>query len=175
MIIRLKKYLNPHENSCSKVISILMTGNTLHESSFAPQQHKSVQYKWFTLYLHRDVSHTDMLQPNFISCRGVSGAGDNMLGSRNFCQFYLVLSLFYSLQRGSEDFIAEKTILILYQGSRGVQLFPGGGVPMLISIETHIRTYYFPRGGGCADPHLPLDTHMGNVIISGQYLSQSRF
>ena len=58
-----------------------------------------------------------------------------MLESRNFCQFYLVLNLFYSLQRGSNGFIAEKTILILYQGfregplvSRGcVQLFPGGG------------------------------------------------
>ena len=53
---------------------------------------------------------------------------------------------------GSNGFIAEKTILILYKGSRegplfsggggggGVQLFPGGGeVKMLISIETHIR------------------------------------
>ena len=100
LLIRLKKYLNPHENSCSKVISILITGNSLHESSSAPQQHKSVQYKLFTLYLHRDVSHTDMLQPHFISCRGVSGTGGNMRGSRHFCQFYLVLSLFYSLQRG---------------------------------------------------------------------------
>ena len=126
-LIRLKKYLNPHENSCSKGISILTTGNILHESSSAPRQHKSVQYKWFTLYLHRDVSHTDMLQLHFISCRGVSEAGGNMGGSRNFCQSYLVLSLFYSLQRGSNGFIAEKTILILYQSSRGVHYFPGGG------------------------------------------------
>ena len=73
LLIRLKKYLNPHENSCSKVISILITGNIYHESSSAPQQHKLVQYKWFALYLHRDVSHTDMLQPHFISCRGGSG------------------------------------------------------------------------------------------------------
>ena len=59
-----------------------------------------------------------------------------MRGSRNFCQFYLVLSLFYSLKRGSNGFIAEKTILVLYQdpdaihyipGGGGVQLFPGGG------------------------------------------------
>ena len=49
-----------------------------------------------------------------------------MRGSRNFCQFYLVLSLFYSLQRGSNGFVAEKTILILYQGSRGVPLFSRG-------------------------------------------------
>ena len=184
MLIRLKIYLNPHENNCSKVISILITGNILHESSSAPQQHKSVQYKWFALYLHRDVSHTDMLQPHFISCRGVSGAGGNMRGSRNFCQFYLVLRLFYSLKRGSNVFIAEKTILILYQGSRGGTLYSGGGgvrlftgwFQMLICIETHIRTSYFPwGGGGVRTPYPPLDPHMGNVIITGQYLSQSGF
>ena len=122
----------------SKVISILTTGNILHESSSAPRQHKSVQYKWFTLYLHRDVSHTDMLQLHFISCRGVSGAGGNMRGSRDFGQSYLVLSLFFSLQRGSNGFIAEKTILILYQGSRGGPLFStGGGV-----------SNFFREGGG---------------------------
>ena len=99
-----------------------------------------------------------------------------MSGSRNFCQFYLVLSLFYSLKRGSNGFIAEKTILILYKGSRGGPLFSGvggggmsnffqgGGVQMLISIETHIRTCYFP-GGVSGPPSLPLDPHMGNVII----------
>ena len=139
--------------------------------------------KWFALYLHRDVSHTYMQQPHFISCIGVSGAGGNMCGSRIFCPFYLVLSLFYSLQRGSNGFIADKTILILYQGSRGGPLFPGGGggyptfskgVQMLISIETHIRTCYFP-GGGVRTPYPPLDPHMGNVITLGQYLSQSRF
>ena len=50
-----------------------------------------------------------------------------MRGSRNFCQFYLSLSLFYSLKRGSNGFIAEKTILILYKGSRSGHLFSGGG------------------------------------------------
>ena len=86
-----------------------------------------------------------------------------MSGSRNFCQFYLVLSLFYSLKRGSNGFIAEKTILILYKGSRGGPLFSGGGggggggvggVQMLISIETHIRTCYFP--GGVSGSPIPL-------------------
>ena len=57
--------------------------------------------------------HTDMLQPHFISCRGASGAGGNMSGSSNLCQFYLVLSLFYSLKRGFNGFIAEKTILMI--------------------------------------------------------------
>ena len=104
-----------------------------------------------------------------------------MRGSSNFCQFYLVLSLFYSLQRGSNGFIAEKTIPILYKGSRGgplfsrggVRFFLGGGVQMLISIETHIRICYFPRG--VRTPYPPLDPQMGNVIITGQYLSQFRF
>ena len=53
---------------------------------------------------------------------------------------FLVLGLFYSLQRWSNGFIAERTILS--KGSRGgptfssgVQLFPGGGgIQMLISI-----------------------------------------
>ena len=93
-----------------------------------------------------------------------------MSRSRNFCQFYLVLSLLYSLKRGSNGFIAEKTILILYKGSRGgplfsggrgggggVQLFAGGGgggVQMLISTETHIHTCNFP--GGVSGPLTPL-------------------
>ena len=55
----------------------------------------------------------------------------------------------------------------------GVQFVQGGGVQMLISIETHIHTCYFP---GCVrTPYPPLDPHMGNAIITGQYLSQSRF
>ena len=99
-----------------------------------------------------------------------------MSRSRIFCQFYLVLSLFYSLKRGSNGFIAEKTILILYEGSRGGPLFSGGrvsnffqggwGVQMLISIETYIRTCYF-QGGGVRTPYPPLNPHMGNVIITG--------
>ena len=56
----------------------------------------------------------------------------------------------------------------------GSNFFPGGGVQMLISIETNIRTCNFP--GGCLEPLPPyLDPHMGNVIITGQYLSQSGF
>ena len=54
---------------------------------------------------------------------------------------------------------------IIIQGGGGVQLFLGGGVQMLISIETHICTCYFP--GGVRTPYPPLDPHMGNVIITG--------
>ena len=178
MLIRLKKYLNPHENSCSKVISILTTGNILHESSSAPRQHKSVQYKWFTLYLNRDVSHTDMLQLHFISCNGVSGAGGNMCGSRDFCQSYLALSLFYSLQRGSTGFLLRKLYLYFTKDPEGVhyfpggyiKVFPGGGVQMLVSLETHVRTCYFL--GGCLDPRSPSGSahgqchHNGTIFIT---------
>ena len=62
-------------------------------------------------------------------------------------------------------------------GGGGCQTFSrggGGGVQMLICFKTHVRICYFP-GGGVRTPYRPLDPHMGNVIITGQYLSQSRF
>ena len=106
-----------------------------------------------------------------------------MRGSRNFCQFYLVLSLFYSLKRGSNGFIAEKTILILYQGSRGGPLFSGGGVSNFFKggggpnayFYRNQYTYLLFSRGGVRTPYPPLDPYMGNVIITGQYLSQSSF
>ena len=48
----------PEWNSRSKVISILFNDIFLHGSSSAPQQHKSVQYKWLALHIHGDISHT---------------------------------------------------------------------------------------------------------------------
>ena len=111
-----------------------------------------------------------------------AAAGGNMSGSRNFCQFYLVLSLFYSLKRGSNGFIAEKAILILYKGSRGgpllsggggVQLFPGGGGCPNANFYRNPYTYLLFSSGSVRTLYSPLDPHMGNVIITGQYLSQS--
>ena len=98
-----------------------------------------------------------------------------MRGSRNFCQFYLVLSLFYSLKRGFNDSIAEKTILILYKGSRGrplfsgggggggVQLFSRGGGPNAYFYRNTYMYLLFSRGS-VRTPYPPLDPHMGNVI-----------
>ena len=78
-----------------------------------------------------------------------------MRGSSNFCQLYLVLSLFYSLKRGSNGFIAEKTILILYQGSRGGPLFSGGGGGPNAYFYGNPYTYLlFARG--VSGPHIPL-------------------
>ena len=36
----------------------------------------------------------------------------------------------------------------------GSNFFQGGGVQMLISLETHVRTCYFP--GGVSGPPIPL-------------------
>ena len=73
---------------------------------------------------------------------------DNMRGSRNFCQGEggggsRLLNLFYSLQRGP------MVLLHIFQG--GSIFFQGGGVKMLISIETHIHVHVtitcdFPGG-----------------------------
>ena len=108
-----------------------------------------------------------------------------MRGPSDFCQSYLVLSLFYSLQRGSNGFIAEKTILILYQGSRGGPLFSRGGGgwgcqtfsrgPNANFFRNPCTYLLFSREGGVRTPYPPLDPQMGNVIITGQYLSQSGF
>ena len=121
-----------------------------------------------------------MLQLHFISCSGVSGTGGNMRGSRDFCPSYLVLNLFYGLQRGSNGFIAEKTlyILIFYQGSRGGPLFSRGvsnffqgGGPNDNFFRNPCTYLLFSRGGrGVRTPYPPLDPHMGNAIITGQYL-----
>ena len=97
-----------------------------------------------------------------------------MRGSRNFCQFYLILSLFYSLQRGFNGFIVEKNILILYQGSRGAPLFSRGcptfsrgGGPNANFYRSPYTYLLFSRGG-VRTSYPPLDPHMGNVIITGQ-------
>ena len=64
-----------------------------------------------------------------------------MRGSRDFCQSYLVLSLFYSLQRGANGFIAEKTIYLYFtKDQEGVHYFPGGGGCQ----------FFFQGGGGAS-------------------------
>ena len=70
--------------------------------------------------------------------------------------------------------LLRKLYLYFTKDPKAVHYFPGagggcptfsrgGGVQMLISIETHIRTFIYQ--GECPDPLSPLDPHMGNVII----------
>ena len=73
-----------------------------------------------------------------------------MRGSRNFYQFYLVLSLFYNIQWCPMVLLLRKLYLYFTKDPEGVHYFPGGGgggvqlfpggVQLLISIEIHIRT-----------------------------------
>ena len=107
-----------------------------------------------------------------------------MRGSRVFCQSYFVLNLFYGLQRGSNGFIDEKTILIqeprggplFSKGGGGCQTFSrGGGGPNANFFRNPCTYLLFSRGEGVRTPYPPMDPHIGNVIITGQYLSQSRF
>ena len=59
-----------------------------------------------------------------------------------------------------------------FQGG-GCQTFSGGGGPNANFFRNSYTYLLFP--GGVRTPYPPLDPHMGNVIITGQYLSQSRF
>ena len=111
----------------------------------------------------------------------------NMRGSRNFRQvggrfqvnltkkaltFFFLFCFFLSSAYSTEVkwLISKKTII--FQGSRGVQLFPGGGggggggggSNCLFPIETHIFCD-FPGGG--PDPLFPpLDPHLYNNNLS---------
>ena len=86
-----------------------------------------------------------------------------MCGSRDFCHSYLVLSLFYSLQRGSNGFIAEKLYLYFTKDPEGVQNFPGDGVSNFFqgggSNANFFRnpcTYLLFSRGGVSGPPIPL-------------------
>ena len=91
--------------------------------------------------------------------RGGGGEGPGPTARKQSGQLFLVLNLFYSLQRASNCFITEN-LYFLRRIQRGSNIFWGGGatfsrgggggggrgVQMLISIETHI-TCDFPGGG----------------------------
>ena len=72
---------------------------------------------------------------------------------------------------------------ILYKGSRGGPLFSGGGGVQLFlggggqnaNFYRNPYTYLLFSRGSVRTPYmyLPLDPHKGNVIITGQYLSQT--
>ena len=108
-----------------------------------------------------------------------------MRGSRDFCQPYLVLSLFYSLQRGSNGFMLRKLYLYFTKdpegvhyfpggGGGGVELFPGGGGggPNANFFRNPYTYLLFSRGGGALSPS---GSAHGQCHHNGQYLSKSRF
>ena len=75
-----------------------------------------------------------------------------MRGSRDFCrggQMVLLLRKLYLYFTKDPE-----AVHYFPGGGGGVKLFPGGGVRMLISLETNVRTCYFP-GGGVSGPPIP--------------------
>ena len=90
---------------------------------------------------------------------------ENILNNVFFFLFFSKSSTYFSLQRGSNGFITEKTIL--FQGSRGGPTLSRGdptffqewGVQMLISIETYITCAFPGGGGGVRTPYSPLVPH----------------
>ena len=79
--------------------------------------------------------------------------------------------------------LLRKLYLYFTKDPEGVHYFPGGvqlffqgaGGPNA-NFYRNIYTYLlFSRGGGVRTLYPPLDPHIGNVMITGKYLSQSRF
>ena len=60
-------------------------------------------------------------------------------------------------------------------GGGGVKLFPGGGGGPNANFYRNNLYVLVIFQGGVRTPYPPLDPYMGNVIITGQYLSQFRF
>ena len=84
--------------------------------------------------------------------------------------------------------VLRKLYLYFTKDPEGVHYFPGGGGvlhtfsrggggegPKANFFRNPCTYLLFSRRWGVRTPHPPLDPHMGNVIITGQYLSQSRF
>ena len=98
-----------------------------------------------------------------IICQGRSRPDSQKTVWTTFFFVFLVLNLFYSLQRGSKCFITEKTIL--FQGSRGGPTFSrgGGGGQLFFYGRSNANFYRKPYnfcfsrgGGGVQTPYRPL-------------------
>ena len=61
---------------------------------------------------------------------------------------------------------------IIFQGGGGFQLLPGGSKCYFYS-NPYIYLVFSRGGGGVRTPYPTLGPHMGNIIITGQYLLQS--
>ena len=118
-------------------------------------------------------------------CNHILSAAEGFRGQETTCAdqdflsvLFSPLSLFYSLQRESNGFIAKKTILILYQGSRGGPLFSrggggdvkpfpggGGGGPNANFCRNPYTYLLFSRGG--PDPLYPSGSAHGQCHHNG--------
>ena len=107
-------------------------------------------------------------------CNYILSAAEGFQGQEATCAdpgiFDLVLSLFYSLKRGSNGCIAEKTYLYFTKDPEAVHYFPGGGVQLFpggspnANFYRNPYTYLLFSRGSVRTPYPPLDPHKGNVI-----------
>ena len=71
-------------------------------------------------------------------------------------------------------FTKDPEAVYYFPGVGGVQLFPkGGGGGPNANFYRNTYIYLLFSRGSVRTPYPPLDPHVGNVIITGQYLSQS--
>ena len=80
-----------------------------------------------------------MLQPHFISCRGVSGGRRQHARIQEFLSVLFSPQLILKFKEGSNGFIAEKLNLYFTKDPEAVHYFPGGGGG---------GVQYLPGGGG---------------------------
>ena len=100
-----------------------------------------------------------MLQPHFISCRGVSGGRRQHARIQDFLSVLFSPQLILKFKEGYPMVLLLRKLYLYFTkdpeavyyfpgGGGGIQLFfqggGGGGIQMLIFIETHICTCYFP-------------------------------
>ena len=79
--------------------------------------------------------------------------------------------------------LLRKLYLYFTKDPEAVHYIQGGGCPIFsrggggpnANFYRNPYTYLLFSRGGVRTPYPPLDPHMGNVIITGQYLSQSSF
>ena len=87
-----------------------------------------------------------------------------MRGSRNFCQFYLVLILFYSLKRVTMVLLLRKLYLYFTKDQEAVYYIPEGGVSNFFqggggpnaNIYRNPYTYLLFSREGVPGPPIPL-------------------
>ena len=70
-------------------------------------------------------------------------------------------------------FTKDQEVVHYFPGAGGVQLFPGGGGGLNANFCWNPYTFLLFSRGSVRTPYPPLDPHMGNVIRTEQYLSQS--
>ena len=141
------------------------------------------------MYLHRDVSHTDMLQLQCTFYQLQRGFGSRrqhariqgflsvLFSPQLILQFTEGVQWFYCWENYTYTLPRIQRGSIIFQGGWVSNFFQGGGGggPNANFFRNPCTYLLFSRGGGVRTLYPPLDPHMGNVIITGQYLSQSRF